>query len=155
MAGTYNERLYAEKEKRKKETRPRSEKAAGEAPRDETRYWQEREKAKPRGPGAGGRSAGERATWGSAERERERRGGEETGRRPKEERRDLRARRVLGVSHDAGKEEIKRAYRELVKRYHPDRLGALGGDEVRRAEEKLKEINRAYDELTRRARGAK
>lgn len=52
---------------------------------------------------------------------------------------------VLGVRQGASDEEIKRAYRELVKKFHPDQyrdnpLSAL-------AEEKLKEINEAYDYL--------
>lgn len=47
---------------------------------------------------------------------------------------------VLGVSRDAGDEEIKKAYRELAKKYHPDRNP---GDEE--AAKKMNEINAAYD----------
>lgn len=52
---------------------------------------------------------------------------------------------VLGVSKGASKEDIKKAYRELVKKYHPDQYG----DNPLRslAEEKMKEINEAYDYL--------
>jgi DnaJ-class molecular chaperone with C-terminal Zn finger domain len=54
---------------------------------------------------------------------------------------------VLGVTQGATEEEIKRAYHELVKKYHPDQyrdnpLATL-------AEEKLKEINEAYDYLVK------
>jgi len=49
---------------------------------------------------------------------------------------------VLGVSQDAPKDEIRKAYLKLAKKYHPDRTG---GDKP--AEEKLKEINNAYDTL--------
>ena len=54
---------------------------------------------------------------------------------------------VLGVSPDAGDDEIKKAYRELARKYHPDNyvtnpLAAL-------AEEKMKEINEAYDAITK------
>lgn len=55
---------------------------------------------------------------------------------------------ILGVDSEAGLEQIRRAYRALVMDYHPDRqTGAT--DAVRRlAEDKLKEINRAYEVLS-------
>ncbi len=49
---------------------------------------------------------------------------------------------ILGVSRDASKEEIKRAYRRLARKYHPDVNKESG------AEEKFKEINRAYEILS-------
>ena len=49
---------------------------------------------------------------------------------------------VLGVSRDASDEEIKKAYRALTKKYHPDRNP---GDKT--AEQKMKEINAAYDQI--------
>ena len=49
---------------------------------------------------------------------------------------------ILGVSTDASPEDIKRAYRRLAKKYHPD---THSGDKT--AEEKLKRINEAYDVL--------
>ena len=55
---------------------------------------------------------------------------------------------VLGVTRGASDEEVKRAYRALVKKYHPDNydsdnpLGDL-------AKEKMQEINWAYDEIQR------
>ena len=49
---------------------------------------------------------------------------------------------VLGVSRDATDEEIKKAYRQLAKKYHPD---VNPGD--KQAEEKMKEINAAYDAI--------
>lgn len=49
---------------------------------------------------------------------------------------------VLGVSKDAKKEDIKRAYRRLVKKYHPD------VNKEADAEEKFKEIQEAYEVLS-------
>lgn len=49
---------------------------------------------------------------------------------------------VLGVSRDASDEEIKKAYRELAKKYHPDRNP--GNEE---AAKKMNEINAAYDQI--------
>lgn len=49
---------------------------------------------------------------------------------------------VLGVSRNATDEEIKKAYRELAKKYHPD---VNPGD--KNAEQKMKEINAAYDAI--------
>ena len=50
---------------------------------------------------------------------------------------------VLGVSEDADEETVKKAYRALVKKYHPDRY--VNNPLADLASEKIKEINRAYD----------
>ncbi|BFM41319.1 molecular chaperone DnaJ [Synechocystis sp. LKSZ1] len=49
---------------------------------------------------------------------------------------------TLGVARDANKEDIKRAFRRLARKYHPDVNKEPG------AEEKFKEINRAYEVLS-------
>lgn len=49
---------------------------------------------------------------------------------------------VLGVDRSASDDEIKRAYRRLAKKYHPD---ANPGDEV--AAKKMQEVNDAYDRI--------
>jgi len=54
---------------------------------------------------------------------------------------------VLGLAAGASEEEIKQAYRSLSMQYHPDKVQHLGAEFQRVAEEKMKEINAAYDYL--------
>ncbi len=54
---------------------------------------------------------------------------------------------ILGLSPGASQEEIKEAYRKLSKENHPDLVGHLGEEFRRVAEEKMKEINMAYQHL--------
>jgi DnaJ like chaperone protein len=58
---------------------------------------------------------------------------------------------VLGLSRSASDEEIRRAYRKLVREHHPDRLVAAGMPEemVEQANRVLAAINAAYDRIAR------
>jgi len=60
---------------------------------------------------------------------------------------------VLGLKLGATQEEIKTAYRELVKKYHPDRYQGNPLNDL--AEEKMREINEAYESLMAGAKGPK
>ncbi len=53
---------------------------------------------------------------------------------------------VLGVPHGASEDEIKKAYRELARKYHPDNY--VNNPLADLAQEKMKEINEAYATLT-------
>jgi len=53
--------------------------------------------------------------------------------------------KVLGVSRDASNDEIKKAYRELARKYHPDNYVNNPLSDL--VQEKMKEINEAYDEI--------
>ena len=52
---------------------------------------------------------------------------------------------VLGVSQDASDEEIKKAYRRLSRKYHPD--ANINNPDKDKAEEKFKEVQQAYDQI--------
>ena len=55
--------------------------------------------------------------------------------------------KVLGVSRDAADDDIKKPYRALARKYHPDNYA--GSDLADLAGEKMKEINEAYDTIQR------
>ncbi len=54
---------------------------------------------------------------------------------------------VLEISKDATDDEVKRAYREMAKKHHPDKVASLGEDVRRAATEKFQKINAAYEEI--------
>lgn len=56
--------------------------------------------------------------------------------------------KVLGVEKTATADEIKSAYRKLAKKYHPDMYTTASDAEKKKAEEKFKEINHAYEVLS-------
>ena len=60
--------------------------------------------------------------------------------------------KVLGVNENATQEEIRAAYLQLVKKYHPDRY--TDPDLKAVANEKLVEINEAYEFLTKKSSGS-
>jgi DnaJ-domain-containing protein 1 len=55
---------------------------------------------------------------------------------------------VLNVPRNASQEDIKKAYKQLANKYHPDKVLHLGDEFKKMAEERFKEIQQAYRELT-------
>ena len=60
--------------------------------------------------------------------------------------------KILGVDSSATDDEIKKAYREMAKKNHPDLVSNLGEEVRQAAEKKFQEINEAY-ELIKKQRG--
>lgn len=58
---------------------------------------------------------------------------------------------VLGVPRDASDEQVKNAYRELARKYHPDNYADNPLSDL--AGEKMQEINEAYDSIINERRG--
>jgi DnaJ like chaperone protein len=59
---------------------------------------------------------------------------------------------ILGVESNASDAEVKKAYRVLAMKYHPDNAAALGEEAIRQAIESMKQINEAWD-VVKSARG--
>ncbi len=55
--------------------------------------------------------------------------------------------RILNTTRDATVEDIKKAYRLLSKKYHPDRVTHLGDEFARLASEKFQKINESYEKI--------
>jgi DnaJ like chaperone protein len=55
---------------------------------------------------------------------------------------------ILGLDRGASIDEIKKAYRKLAGKYHPDKVDHLGDEFRALAEKKFKEIQEAYQELS-------
>jgi DnaJ-class molecular chaperone len=56
---------------------------------------------------------------------------------------------VLGISRSASKGEIRQAYHDQLRQYHPDKVDDLGEELQKLAHGRTLDIRRAYDELKR------
>lgn len=55
--------------------------------------------------------------------------------------------KILEVERNATDEEIKKAYRRMAMKYHPDKVSHLGDDFQRAAHEKFQSVNKAYEAI--------
>ncbi|MDO8749842.1 MAG: J domain-containing protein [Dehalococcoidia bacterium] len=92
-----------------------------------------------------GTYTGSPGPWGQDQRN------QEQGPRDNPSQRHRSPHEVLGVHPGASQEEISAAYRRLVQQYHPDKVADLGPEFRELAEQRMKEINAAYQSLKRHA----
>ena len=55
--------------------------------------------------------------------------------------------KILEIDKSATNDELKAAYRKMAKKYHPDKLQHLGVEHVKGAEEKFKQVQKAYEQI--------
>ena len=55
--------------------------------------------------------------------------------------------KILEITKEASTAEVKKAYRKMVKKYHPDKLVGLGKEHLKGANEKFQSIQEAYDRI--------
>ena len=54
---------------------------------------------------------------------------------------------ILEIEKAASNDEVKAAYRKMAKKYHPDKLQHLGEEHVKGAEEKFRQVQKAYEQI--------
>lgn len=57
--------------------------------------------------------------------------------------------RILEIEPTASNDEVKKAYRKMAVKYHPDKVATLGEDVQKAAEEKFKAVSQAYEAICR------
>jgi DnaJ like chaperone protein len=57
--------------------------------------------------------------------------------------------KILEISKDATDEDVRKAYKRMAIKHHPDKVTHLGEDVQKAANEKFKEVNQAYDQIKR------
>jgi len=55
--------------------------------------------------------------------------------------------KILEIEPTATNEEVKKAYRRMAMKYHPDKVGHLGEDFQKAANEKIQSVNKAYENI--------
>ncbi len=55
--------------------------------------------------------------------------------------------KILEIERTASNDEVKKAYRKMAMKYHPDKVSHLGEDYRKSADEKFKKVNEAYEKI--------
>jgi DnaJ like chaperone protein len=55
--------------------------------------------------------------------------------------------KILEIEPSCTNDEVKKAYRRMAMKYHPDKVSHLGDDFRKTADEKFKKVNEAYDKI--------
>ncbi len=55
--------------------------------------------------------------------------------------------KILEIERTSTNEEVKKAYRKMAMKYHPDKVSHLGEDYKKAADEKFKKVNEAYEKI--------
>ena len=56
---------------------------------------------------------------------------------------------MLGIEPTATDDEVRKAYKRMALKYHPDKVATLGEDVQKAAEEKFKKVQQAYEQIKR------
>jgi DnaJ like chaperone protein len=55
--------------------------------------------------------------------------------------------KILEIAPTASDEEVKKAYRKMAVKYHPDKVSHLGEEFQQKAKEKFQRVNEAYEKI--------
>jgi DnaJ like chaperone protein len=55
--------------------------------------------------------------------------------------------KILEIEPSVSNDDVKKAYRKMAMKYHPDKVSHLGDDFRKTADEKFKKVNEAYDKI--------
>jgi DnaJ like chaperone protein len=57
---------------------------------------------------------------------------------------------ILEIKPDASDDEVKRAYRRMAMKYHPDKLSGLGEQMKKEAEDKFRRVQQSYEQIKKK-----
>lgn len=147
------ERQRADAERRARDEREKAERQRAEAERrayEEAERRSAQERARREAGEAQRRAEAARQAQEEERTRQEQRGGEtgDSHRGPQTESSHLDPYEILGINRAASGADIRAAYKREVLKYHPDRLSHFGAEFKAIAEEKMRQINRAFEMLS-------